>query len=166
MPNLKRFVIDGHNLIPKIHGLNLTNMEDENQLIEILNEFCRLGRAQVDVFFDGAPNSTSDRKKTGLVHAHFIRKGLSADDAIIEHVKNHCRPDYPLTVVSSDHRVQGAVKNYGAAVMSSESFAVEIQKVFSNPKAAQEQKEKPLSPSELAMWLNEFESKQNGQNNS
>ena len=166
MPKLKRFVIDGHNLIPKIHGVNLTDLEDENRLIEILNEFCRLGRAQVDAFFDGAPNSIENRKKTGLVHAHFIRKGLSADDAIIEHVKNHCRPDYPLTVVSSDHRVQGAVKNFGAAVMSSESFAAEMQKVFSSPKAVQERKEKQLTPGELAMWLNEFETKQNRQNNS
>lgn len=166
MPKLKQFVIDGHNLIPKIHGVNLTDQEDENQLIEILNEFCRLGRAQVEVFFDGAPNSTANRKKMGLVHAHFIRKGLSADDAIIEYVKKHLKPDFLLTVVSSDHRVQGAVKNYGAAVLSSESFAVEIQKVFTSPKAAQEQKEKPLSANELAMWLNEFESKQNGQNNS
>jgi len=166
MPKLKRYVIDGHNLIPKIHGVNLTDLEDENQLIEILNEFCRLCRAQVDVFFDGAPNSTTDRKKAGLVHAHFIRKGLSADDAIIEYAKNHAKPDYPLTVVSSDHRVQGAIKNLGAAVVSSESFAIETQRVFSSPKAVQEQKEKQLTPGELAMWLNEFESKQKGQDNS
>lgn len=166
MPKQKRFVIDGHNLIPKIHGIALSDMDDENQLIEILNEFSRLSRTQVDAFFDGAPNLTAGGKKTGLVRTHFILKGLSADEAIIEYVKNRQKPDFPIIVVSSDHWVQGAVKNYGAAVMSSESFAVEIQKVFTSPKATQEQKEKQLTPGELAMWLHEFESKQNGQNNS
>jgi predicted RNA-binding protein with PIN domain len=157
MAKMKRFVVDGHNLIPKIPGIRLEDLEDENRLIDILNEFCRLGRAQVEVFFDGAPNPAAPKKKSGLTHAHFIRKGLSADDAIIDYVRNQQKPNFQLTVVSSDHRVQFSVKTTGAITMTSEAFAAEMQRVFTSPTALQEQKEKQLSPREVALWLDEFE---------
>lgn len=166
MVKIKRFIVDGHNLIPKIPGVSLEDLEDENRLIEILNEFCRLGRAQVEVYFDGAPNPTTPQRKSGLSHAHFIRKGLSADDAIIDYVRKQQKPSFQLTVVSSDHRVQTAVKTAGAIAMTSEAFAAEMQRVFTSPAALQEQKEKRLSPEEVAAWLDEFERKQIGQNNS
>jgi uncharacterized protein len=166
MAKMKRFVVDGHNLIPKIPGVRLEDMEDENHLIEILNEYCRLGRAQVEVFFDGAPNPSMSQRKSGLAHPHFIRKGLSADDAIIEYVRKQLKPDFQITVVSSDHRVQTAVKTAGAIAMTSEAFAAEMQRVFTSPAALQEQKDKQLTPGEVALWLDEFERKQKGQNNS
>lgn len=166
MVKMKRFVVDGHNLIPKIPGVRLEDMEDENRLIEILNEFCRLGRAQVEVFFDGAPDPATPQRKCGLARAHFIRKGLSADDAIIEYVRKQQKPNFQLTVVSSDHRIQNSVKTAGAIVMTSEAFAAEMQRVFTSPAATQEQKEKQLSPGEVALWLDEFERKQKRHNNS
>ena len=49
------FIVDGHNLIPKVPGLNLQDMEDELQLVELLQEFCRINRKQVEVYFDNAP---------------------------------------------------------------------------------------------------------------
>ena len=39
------YLIDGHNLIPKL-GLRLDLPDDEMQLIGILQEFCRLQTAQ------------------------------------------------------------------------------------------------------------------------
>ena len=41
------YLIDGHNLIPKL-GLRLDSLDDEEQLIPRLQEFCRLRRAQVE----------------------------------------------------------------------------------------------------------------------
>jgi hypothetical protein len=41
------YLIDGHNLIPKIPGMNLGDVDDETQLIEMLQEFCRRRRKQV-----------------------------------------------------------------------------------------------------------------------
>ena len=163
MQRMKRLVIDGHNLIPKVHGVSLQDAEDENKLIDILNEYCRLSRTQVEVFFDAAPVPGSPSRKSGLVHAHFIRKGLTADDAIIDFVRRHQSPDRLFTVISSDHRVLSAAKNAGAATMTSEVFAVEMQRVFSSPVAVQAQKEKQLSESEVALWLTEFENKQRRQ---
>jgi predicted RNA-binding protein with PIN domain len=166
MGKMKRFVVDGHNLIPKIPGLSLQDAEDENALIERLNEFCRLSRSHVDVFFDGAPSSEKMPGKSGVVKVHFIKKGFSADDAIIEFTRRNQRPESPLVIISSDHRIQNAIKGTGAASLTSEAFSMEMQRVFSSPAAAQAQKEKRLTENEVKQWLDEFERNQSGQENS
>ena len=159
---MKNFIIDGHNLIPKVYGIHLSDPEDESRLVEMLNEYCRLSRTRVEVFFDGAPAPSKPMKKSGLVHVHFIRLGLTADDAIIKYVQDHHRPENPLIVVSSDHRIQNVVRVLKAESMSSESFNVEMQRVFSSPEVARKQKEKKLTESEIQQWLEEFGSNQSG----
>jgi len=159
---VKKIIIDGHNLIPKVSGIQLSDPEDENKLLEMLNEYCRLSRTQAEVFFDGSPTPGKPVKKSGLVHVHFIRKGLTADDAIINYVRDHHRPEMLLSVVSSDHRIQNAVKNLKAESVSSESFNAEMQRAFSSPEAAKKQKEKQLTETEIQQWLEEFNSKQSG----
>jgi len=166
MHKMKKIIIDGHNLIPKIPGMKLSDSEDENALVEVINEYCRLSRTQAELFFDGAPAPGYLPKKSGLVNVHFIRKELSADDAIINYIRQHHRPNYLLTVISSDHRIQNAVRSLGTEVLSSEAFYAEMQRVFSSPAAAREKKERTLSESELQFWLDEFETRQSRQNNS
>src|SRR4030095_12662978 len=75
------YLIDGHNLIPKL-GLRLDSMDDEMELIVILQEFCRIERKQVEVYFDGAPTPQAGTRKLGAVSAHFVRLGATADNAI------------------------------------------------------------------------------------
>ena len=161
MAKMKRFVIDGHNLIPKVPGIRLQDAEDENALVEMINEYCRLSRTQVELFFDGAPTRDPPRGKVGLAHLHFVRKGLAADDAIIEYVRSNQKPDFLLTVVSSDHRIQAAVKGAGATAMTSEVFALEMQRVFSSPcSRSMQQKENGYRKAKCSNWLEEFESNQ------
>ena len=81
------YLIDGHNLIPKL-GLHLDSVDDEMELITILQEFCRLERKQVEVFFDGAPTPHAGTRKLGAVTAHFVRLGTTADNAIRIRLKN------------------------------------------------------------------------------
>ena len=45
------YLIDGHNLIPKF-GLRLDSVNDEMELVSILQEFARLKRQKVEVYFD------------------------------------------------------------------------------------------------------------------
>ena len=75
------YLIDGHNLIPKL-GLHLESIDDELELVGKLQEFCRLRRAKVEVFFNGAPAGQSSTRRAGMVTAHFVRKESSADTAI------------------------------------------------------------------------------------
>jgi predicted RNA-binding protein with PIN domain len=148
------YLIDGHNLIPKL-GLRLDSMDDEMELIAILQEFCRLERRQVEVFFDGAPTPHAGTRKLGAVTAHFVRLGATADNAIRNRLKNLGKSAKNWTVVSSDRQVQAEARAALAEVISSDSFAgVLKQSRNSAPKPNNEQK---LSQKEVDDWLKLFE---------
>ena len=116
------YLIDGHNLIPKL-GLQLSSMDDEAELISRLQEFCRLRRAQVEVYFDGAPPGQAATRKAGAVTALFVRRGSSADAAIEIRLARLGKTVKNWFVVSSDGRVQRAAHAAHAGVLSSEEFA-------------------------------------------
>ncbi|HEX6270478.1 MAG TPA: NYN domain-containing protein [Anaerolineales bacterium] len=147
------FLIDGHNLIPKL-GLRLESIDDEIELIGILQEFCRLERRQVEVFFDGAPAPQAGTRKLGRVTAHFVRLGTTADNAIRKRVKSLRKSVKNWTVVSSDRQVQAEARAAQAKVMSSDSFAgllKQARKTASKPTA-----ERKLSREEVDDWLKVF----------
>jgi len=92
------YLIDGHNLVPKL-GLSLKSLDDEMQLIARLQEFCRLRRTAVEVYFDSAPPGFPPGRRVGLVSAHFVRQGSSADAAIenrLQKMKKSARNWPPL----------------------------------------------------------------------
>ena len=153
------YLIDGHNLIPKL-GLRLDSLDDEDQLIPRLQEFCRLRRTKVEVFFDGAPAGQASTRNAGAVTAHFIRKGSSADTAIEGRLARLGKVAKNWTVVSSDRRVQGAAGAAHASVLSSEDFAREMSKAqalgSSRPKH-----DATLAPDEVEEWLDIFTHKRN-----
>src|SRR5512138_2635860 len=95
------YLIDGHNLIPKI-GLHLDSPDDEMELVSLLQDFARLKRQQVDVYFDGAPIGQAGTRKLGSVRAHFIKLGHTADNAIRVHLNRLAGDVKNWTVVSSD----------------------------------------------------------------
>jgi len=47
------WIIDGHNLIPHVRGLSLADLDDEQALIELLIQFCRLKHDRAVVFLTG-----------------------------------------------------------------------------------------------------------------
>ena len=149
------YLIDGHNLIPKL-GLRLDQTDDEQDLLVRLLEFCRLRRTQVEVYFDGAPAGSAPVRRVGAVTAHFVRLGSSADAALEARLAKLGRAARNWTLVSSDGRVQQAGRAAHAAVLSSEQFALEMAAA----RTAQAEKAKhagdPLSPEEVDAWLAEF----------
>lgn len=148
------YLIDGHNLIPKL-GLRLDSIDDEMELMAILQEFCRLERRQVEVFFDGAPAAQTGVRKQGAVTAHFVRLGDTADNAIRNRLKKLGKSAKNWTVVSSDRQVQAEARASHAEVVSSDSFAGLLKSARdSAPKPNLERK---LSPKEIDDWLKLFE---------
>jgi predicted RNA-binding protein with PIN domain len=148
------YLIDGHNLIPKL-GLDLNSFDDETELVQRLNEFCRLSRrGQVEIYFDNAQPGSPEKRSIGLVTAHFVRRPLIADEAIrlrLKKLKNDARN---WSVVSSDHRVQGEARFAGARVISSEEFAqTVIETLRAGPPAGGQ---KQMSAGELEDWLTLF----------
>ncbi len=158
------YIIDGHNLIPKIPGISLDEIDDENQLIELLQEFCRRERKRVEVYFDNAPPGGARARNFGSVTARFVRQGSTADDAISAKLDRLGGSARNYTVVSSDHAVQAAGRAKRARVLSSEEFAVYLTSVHSNEGQEQgEGTEANLSPQELEDWLQIFNSREEGE---
>lgn len=148
------YLVDGHNLIPKI-GLRLDAPDDEMELVAVLQEFARLKRREVEVYFDGAPTGAAGTRKLGRIKAHFIRIGQSADNAIRERLTNLGKDAKNWTVVSSDREVQSAARVRRAQFISSEEFVKLIREAANvAPKAKTE--DKKLSEQEVEDWLNLF----------
>lgn len=155
------YLIDGHNLIPKIQGLSLQAMDDEERLISLLQEFCRAARKPVEVYFDNAPAGHARSQKYGAVHAHFIRQGTPADQAIEGRLIRLGKQARNWTVVSSDRRVQTAAKAAHARVLSAEAFASLMEQTRQN-KPSDEGDEPGLSRAEVEEWLDLFGGKESG----
>lgn len=151
------YLIDGHNLIPKL-GLRLDSLDDEMELVAQLQEFSRLRRAEVEVYFDGAPPGQAGTRKVGAITAHFIRLGSSADAAIEARLAKMGKRARNWIVVSSDGRVANAARAVHAGAISSEEFTLEISKARALG-AVKTKTEAALSPDEVEEWLQFFDHK-------
>jgi predicted RNA-binding protein with PIN domain len=157
------YLIDGHNLIPKVAGLSLGDIDDEVQLIEQLQEFCRLQRKQVEIHFDNAPAGQPRARVYGPVTARFTRAGKSADQSIQEHLTRLGKAARNWTVVSSDRSVQVSARAARAQVMSSEAFAALLRRALEGgPASAEQSPDADLPPDELQDWLDLFGGKDQG----
>lgn len=150
-----KYIIDGHNLIPHIPGLSLSDMDDEQRLIELVQMFCRRARSQVELFFDGAlPGQQTS--SVGSVHTHFIRKGTPADDAIIHYLHSAGRNTSALALVTSDHRIQAEAHALGIQVIESAAFARQMMTRLQQPETGAEKRETALTRDEVDAWLKTF----------
>ncbi len=150
------YLIDGHNLIPKL-GLRLDSIDDEMELVAVLQEFCRLQRRTAEVYFDGAPAGQAGTQKFGMVTAHFVRLGTTADNAIKARLAKLGRAARNWIVVSSDHEVQNSAKDAHTEFTSSDSFAGQLKHARgAAPKATTE---RSLSAEEVDEWLKFFNKK-------
>jgi len=151
------FIIDGHNLIPKIPGLALDEVDDEIRLIELLQEFCRNRRKEVEVYFDNAPPGGARARKYGAVTAHFVRQGKTADEAISGRLTRLGGAARNYKLVSSDRTVQAAGRSVRAQILSSEDFAaVLLEERIDAQGNLGENAEAKLNPGEVEEWLTLF----------
>ena len=148
------YLIDGHNLIPKL-GLRLDSMDDENELISILQEYCRLERKQVEVYFDGAPTPHAGTRNLGNVTAHFVPLGTTADDAIRRRLKKMGKNAKNWTIVSSDRQVQAEARSMQANIIASDEFAKQLKQARDT--APKPTNDRTLSKQEVDDWLKLFE---------
>jgi hypothetical protein len=151
------YIVDGHNLIPRIPGLSLQDIDDENRLVEMLQEFCRVSRKSIEVYFDNAPPGQLRVQKFGLVTAFFVRAGRSADQAIRQKLNRLGNEARNWSVVSSDREVQAAVRAARATVIPASTFAQQLLNTIQEPNSSTDTLEEPaMSPQELQHWMKEF----------
>ncbi len=151
------YLVDGHNLIPKA-GLRLDSIDDEIQLVSLLQEFCRIRRAKVEVYFDNAPEGQPASRHAGNVTAFFVPRGTSADAAIEQRLKKLGKAARNWTVVSSDGRVRKAASEAHAGLLSSEEFNREMN-AAPKKESGSSKPEATLSPGQVKEWLEEFKRK-------
>ena len=150
------YLIDGHNLIPKVPGMSLQAIDDEDRLVEALQEFYRTRRQKIEVFFDQAPPTRGGRKSAGSVVIHYVRQGKQADQAILERIHQLGKAIKNWTVVTSDRQVRAGAHDLGAMLLSSEEFVAEMQAARRAAQAAQKENPAPPGPDEIDEWLRLF----------
>jgi predicted RNA-binding protein with PIN domain len=116
------FIIDGHNLIPKIPGLSLDQIDDETDLIRFLQAFSRQTRKKIEVYFDKAPPGSTKRRRLGRVTAYFVPESSTADAAIKRRLRALGKAAKNWTVVSADRDILLTAKSLQAKTLSPGEF--------------------------------------------
>lgn len=158
-----QLIIDGHNLIPHLPGINLSDLDDEDQLVNWLMQYCRLKRSKAHVFFDQAPIGHSGVKTRGSVTVHYVPQGRIADDAIKAYLKKLGKAARNVTVVSSDRQVTAAAHSYHTGVITSEAFAREMT-ALSDQVPEIDPRSRQISDEEVRRWEALFKGKQTPNN--
>ena len=146
-----QYIIDGHNLIPRIAGLSLSDPEDENKLIDMLTPFLRAKKSRAMVFFDHASTGQAGQRNFGLVKAFFVPQGQIADNAIADYLHQLGGSARNYTVVSSDRMVQAAVHAHHATSLQSQEFAAQLERFYEEAPPS-DASEPTLSALEIAQW--------------
>ena len=151
-------IIDGHNAIPKIKGIELSDLDDEMALIEILQRYARIQRKKIEVYFDNASIGYEKSHRYGQVIAFFVHDNLTADKAIINRLTNIHDFARNWTVVSSDHWVQARARQFGARILSSNNFSKLIQGCKNEDIVVQTDTDE-VPEDQIKEWLDIFSSK-------
>jgi hypothetical protein len=164
VPDNLPYLIDGHNLIPKIPGMSLADMDDEMHLITLLQEFCRVKGKRVEVYFDNAPPGGSNARTFGCVVARFIRQGSSADQAIQAKLTRLRGEARNWTVVSSDREIQASARAARAKILPSEAFIEQLLDVHDGQPGGNAEAAAGLTPQEVEDWMRLFGVDEEGKN--
>jgi predicted RNA-binding protein with PIN domain len=150
-----QYIIDGHNLIPNIRGLTLSDLDDEQALIDLLTPFLRAKKSRAMVFFDRAGTGLAGQRNFGLIKAVFVPAGQTADSAIANYIRQIKGASQNHTLVSSDRAVQASARSYHAMVLTSQEFSKLLQIYYEGePQAAPAERE--LSPEKVKQWEDLF----------
>ena len=151
------YIVDGHNLIPKTSEIDLSNIDDEKQLIQQLQTFSRQNGKDIEVFFDKASPGQARRQSYGKVTAFFVREGRTADQAILARLRALEGRASNWTVVSSDREVQSGARECNARVVSSQAFAKQLAALpIDLPTVSGNKVNTEVNQEEIEYWLKQF----------
>ncbi len=151
-----QLIIDGHNLVPHIPGLSLSDPDDEHKLVKILQEYSRIRQKTIEVYFDRAAVGQVGEVNFGRVKAFYVQRRITADQAIINRLKKLGKRARNVVVVSSDRQVQQAARAVHATVMNSEVFSAEYQTLIQEEPEL-DPRNRLLSTDEVERWERFFQ---------
>lgn len=121
------YIIDGNNLIGKISSLMNLQKKDKQtsreKLVYILDRYFISKKANVTLHLDGHPAGRVSSSKMKIVYS----ENLTADEKIKKQISQSKSPRN-IIVVTSDSNLAQFAKVCSATVVSSDEFAVEINK--------------------------------------
>ena len=145
------YLIDGHNLIPFMHGISLDQLDDELRLIDVLEAYFKKIRKKAVIFFDKGQPGSEPVIRRSFVTARFTRAPLIADQAIRNHLRQLGGSARNYTVVSSDNEVADFTLKNGAKSVSSREFAFQVNESWQN-----RQPGNSAQDDDLDFWLKTF----------
>ena len=157
------YLIDGHNLIGKMHDIQLSDPDDEAKLIlRLLNWAAVGGNRRVIVVFDGGvPGMNWGNLRIEHLRVIFVPQGKTADDWLIRFMKNQVKNPQEFHLITSDNQIIKQAENKRIKVTKSDQFADEMEaerKGFSE--LGQERVERTPQPKmkeqEVEAWLQMF----------
>jgi predicted RNA-binding protein with PIN domain len=150
-------LVDGHNLIGQVPGIDLADADDEAQLVLLLRGYATRKRGrQVVVVFDGGVYGHPDQLDGYGVICHFAKSPQDADTQLIRRIKALRRPG-EWALVSSDRQVTRVAQDRGVRVIGAREFAERLLAPAPPGRAAiEEKRDVRLSQAEVAEWLRIF----------
>lgn len=154
------YLIDGHNLIAKMPGIDLSDPDDEAQLVLRLRAWTAVSRKRrVTVYFDGGlPGGPAHDLSGARLKVIFASVGRSADDLILHRIHKVKNPP-EFTVVSSDREILSAAGKRKMPTIASETFAENLEEEAAErarPEPTAASDEPLLSEDEVAQWMELF----------
>ena len=140
-------VIDGHNLIGALPGIDLGERADEERLISRLRAArARVGGRSMVVFFDSGPlPGQGPDLSTNGIQVHFAALGQTADDAIVQYLRERSAPGQHA-VVTNDRELAARVRSLGAKVIAAGDFVARLTQQREGPTEQLDQLLDPHSP--------------------
>lgn len=119
-------LLDGHNLIGVMPGIDLADPDDEWQLVQRLRPYAAAKRQAMTVVFDsGLGPPPSWQLSDAWVTVRFAPPGVEADAIILRLVRASAQPG-KVTVITNDQGLAGQVRAAGAQVHSATQFAGQL----------------------------------------
>lgn len=154
------YLIDGHNLIAQMDEIDLSDPDDEAQLILRLRQWIAAGRKRrVTVYFDGGLPGGEARNLSGTrLRVLFASSGGDADSMLIKKIRGVQNPP-EYTLVTNDREIINVASRRKMPHTPADEFAREMAMEAAEraePEPAPQAEEPALSEAEVAEWLEMF----------
>ena len=134
---MRKYIIDGNNLIGKIRSLQKLQQSDKQSAREklafLIESYFREKKVKVSLHFDGFQNTPIKLASAKIIYS----ENKSADDRIKSEISAFKNPKL-ITVVTSDNNLREFARVCSASVISSEDFSAELNR--RNDKDEEEQR--------------------------